>query len=397
MTGTVLPFPGTPAPPEALAQLLGPVRRPRRRPLPEQAPALARPPRALSTEEAALQLKIVEAYFNGRRRAQGHVASGIRRDRAVVDELLGYVGQPLWAITPEDFESWAVHLGVERKLAPSTQRTMQTAVATFFDYVVDHQGWQNEVHRCFQARTERIVTRANRLIHTTDDAPRLQRDYLTAAQLDGVFDVLDLIVEVAAAEAPRRLKAFQRDRAMFYAFYGYGLRLAEGQQLTVNSFHPNPDLPELGRFGLVTVAGKGARGSGPRMRTVNAILPDLGPLLAWYIEDVRPKFRVRSEDDTAMWLSERGRRLSRPAIAVRYKTLIRACGLDPERFSPHGLRHMHVSHQAQANVPTLFTSRSVGHSSPAVTARYTHAPDDYHRTIAFNFVSGVLRNLPEGA
>ena len=394
MTANVLPFPGAPAPNEDVVSLLCPPAARPPKPLPPPTPLpLARPPRELTPAEERLQSQILDAYFQGRRVAQGHAANGIQRDRRTVEDLLRYVGQPMWEITAEDFESWAGHLGLERHLASSSQRVMHCAVATFFDYGADSRLWQNEARRQFRGRIEHIVTRDNRVIHTTDANPARPRRYLDAAGFDRVFTVLDSIVEVAAIEAPRRLKTFQRDRAMFYTFYGYGLRLSEGRGLDVTSFSPNPDLPELGRFGVVEVRGKGSRGSGPRARTIPAILADLPPLLTWYLDEVRPQFR-KAPDEAALWLSEQGRRLGRAAIATRYKLLIRSCGLDGKLFSPHGLRHMYVSHQAAANVPILFTSQSVGHGGTAITARYTHMGDDYSRNIAYNFVRRSL-DTPE--
>ena len=392
MTATILPFPSlAPAAPPAELVLPPDLPAPRRAKAPLTPRPLARPPRALNATEAALQARILEGFFQGYRPAQNHEPDSIRRDRAYVERFLAFVGQPLWAMTDADFESWAAHLGLEKLLAARSQRTMQIAVAQFWAYAVENAEWQNEVARQFGSRIQPIVTRGNRVVHTCDNTPVRERKYLVADEFDDLFALLDCVVEVAAQEAPRLLKTFQRDRAMFYTYYAFGLRLGEGHGLNVHSFSPNPDLPELGRFGCVGVLGKGCRGSGKRFRLVATLQPDIGPLLSWYVDEIRPKFlRNAPSGETAMWLSEQGKRLCRASISLRYKTLLDACGQNVALFAPHGLRHMYVSHQACANVPTLFTSRSAGHSNPAVTARYTHLPDDYQRTVAFNVVRASL-------
>lgn len=391
MTATILPFPGASALlPGALEPPALPERPRRAAPAAPLAPLpLQRPPRLLTSSEQELQDQILEAFFCGFRLAQNHAPKSVARDRAVVMEFLDYVGQPLWACTPEDFASWASQLGLGRHLAPKSQRTMQTAVATFWDYAVDSRAWQNRVHQLSGDRIERIVTRENRVVHTCDNTPVRERAYLTASEFDQFFQMIDLVIEVAALEHPRLLKSFQRDRAMFYTYYAYGLRLSEGWALNLNSFSPNPDLPELGPFGCVGVWGKGTRGSGPRYRTVPAILEDVRAMLDWYLANVRPKFKDTTGNAQAMWLSEQGKRLCRASIAARYKRVIQACGMEPSLFAPHGLRHMHVSHQQTANVPLQFTQHSAGHSSGAVTQTYTHLPSDYMRNIATSIVRGA--------
>ncbi|MDN5780608.1 MAG: tyrosine-type recombinase/integrase [Luteimonas sp.] len=389
MTATILPFPGqTPSIPPS-TETASPPRASRKKTVLEPLP-LARAPRELTSAEQHLQTRILDGFFRGSRPSLGHEPTSILRDRNYVEELLRFVGQPLWALTPDDFESWSGHLGLVKFHSPNTQRTKQTAIAQFYAYATENVGWQNEVARQFGGRIANIVTRFNRRVHVCDQTPSRERKYLVATDFDALFDLMACVVEVAAQETPRQLKTFQRDRAMFYTYYAFGLRLDEGHQLNLHSFSPNPDLPELGRWGVVGVLGKGSRGSGKRYREVTTLQADLPGLLDWYVDEVRPSFPRLDPQEPAMWLSEQGRRLCRASIAQRYKTLLAACGQDERLFSPHGLRHMWVSHQACANVPTLFTSHSAGHSSSAVTARYTHLPDDFLRSVAYNLVRSAL-------
>ena len=391
MTAVILPFrhpyglvglPGAMPPPE----LPNTYRARMPAPTPAGPLPLARPPRELTPEEAKLQAQLLDAHFLGTRAAKNHSPKGIARDRIYVEEFLAFVGQPLWLCTEHDFNSWAGHLGYERLLAPKSQRTMQTAVAVFWDDIMQMVDCQNWVQAFAGTRIQEVVTRENRVTHTCDNTPVRERAFLGAGEFDQFFSLIDLIIEVAAIERPRLLKAFQRDRAMFYAYYAYGLRLSEGQRLNVSSFSRNEDLPDLGNFGCVGVFGKGSNGSGPKYRTVPTVLPDIAPVLTWYLTEIRPKFKDNTGKERAMWLSEYGNRLCRAAIAARYKRLLKACGMNDRLFSMHGLRHMHVSHQQIAGVPLQFTSKTVGHSQTSTTEIYTHLPDDFLRNVAVNIV-----------
>ena len=390
MTAVILPFPhGMAGLPGAIQEpgLPSPAKRP---PATPQTPLpLARSPRELTEDERRLQTRILDGFFRGCRLAQNHAPESVARDRAYAEEFLAYVGQPMWSCTPDDFASWAGHLGLERGLASGSQRTMQTAIATFWDYAVANRAWQNEALALAGERIEEIVTRENRMVHTCDNTPVLQRTYLAADEFNRFFEILDLVIEIAAIERPRLLKSLQRDRAMIYTYYAFGLRLSEGWGLNVNSFSQNPDLPELSSFGCAGVWGKGSRGSGPKFRTVPTVLADISSMLTWYLTEVRPKFNDNTGKERAMWLSERGSRLCRASIALRYKRVLDACGMEAHLFSPHGLRHMYVSHQQTAGVPLQFTSKTAGHSSGAVTERYTHLPDQFLRNIAMNLVRGA--------
>ncbi|PNS08872.1 tyrosine-type recombinase/integrase [Solilutibacter silvestris] len=393
MTATILPFGQAP-----LAQAANEVpvptpeeareerrRRARKAKQPTVLP-LQRPPRDLTEAEMKLQTQMLDGYFVGHRGARRHTAKTVQRDRRHAEEFLAYAGQPIWACTSDDFESWCSHLSAERKLKSKTQRGMQTAVSTLYDYLVTNRNWQNQVHALCGERIEQVVTVENRIVHVTDDGEVTERYHMDAQELDAFFRMIDILIEIAGGERKRLLKTLQRDKAMFCTYYAYGLRLSEGHKLDMTSFRKNPDLPELGRYGFAGVYGKGSRGSGPKFRMAPPITPAIPSILDWYLEEIRPKFAVLPGHESAMWLSEVGKRLCRASIWGRYKFLIRTCGLDEKLFSTHGLRHMFASHQSEADVPMQFTSKSMGHVHGSTTARYTHLSDKFLRNVAVNVI-----------
>ncbi|MGN7918765.1 tyrosine-type recombinase/integrase [Lysobacter sp. 22409] len=383
---------GTPAPAPAGS---GPVAapKPRRKPKSPTAPAVptpARPPRALTEQEQALQDKMLRAYYEGRRPSRNHAKSSITNDQIAVRQLLAFIGQPLWALTEADFEVWSAHLGLSKGDAPRTQRRKQTAIATLMRYLSHNLAYQNEA-RALGGELREIAHSENRVIHTTDMAPMRHRRYLSAAEFQEVVQVLDAAIELAIRTKPRCVRALLRDKAMFITYYVYGLRMSEGHAMNLTSFRSNPDIGELGRFGFADVYGKGSNGSGPRFRSIPAINPAIREVLEWYLAVVRPLFPPLHPDEPAMWLSEQGTRLSRSEISARFKHLLRVCGIDPVTLSPHGLRHMSVSHEAEANVPLHFTQQRHGHAHAATTQVYTHFPETFIRDRARQLVKQQLQ------
>ena len=86
---------------------------------------------------------------------------------------------------------------------------------------------------------------------------------------------------------------------------------------------------------------------------------------------VRPKDNVK--DKNALFLSERKKRISPRSIQYIVKKYIIAAGLDPEKISPHKLRHTAATLMYQhGNVDIRSLQEILGHESVATTEIYTH-------------------------
>jgi site-specific recombinase XerD len=163
------------------------------------------------------------------------------------------------------------------------------------------------------------------------------------------------------------LAAF-RDAALFKSVYAWGLRRREAAMLDVVDFGPNPAAPRLGNFGVVHVRyGKAQSGSPPRRRTVATVMPWAAGIVEQYLVEVRPRYAV---DAAAVWLTERGGRISAAQIDERFRLWRDAAGL-PKELSVHWLRHSFVSHQIEDGVDPLFVQQQAGHSWGSTTAIYT--------------------------
>jgi integrase len=110
--------------------------------------------------------------------------------------------------------------------------------------------------------------------------------------------------------------------------------------LDVVDFAPNPAAPELGGLGVCHVRyGKAMRGSPPRRRAVATVMPWAAEALAQYLQDVRPRYGVPSHP--ALWLTERGERISPRSIDERFAAWRKAARL-PRELPVHCLRHSYV-------------------------------------------------------
>lgn len=78
----------------------------------------------------------------------------------------------------------------------------------------------------------------------------------------------------------------------------------------------------------------------------------------------------------ALWLTERGGRISARHINDRFAAYRDALGL-PSELTPHCLRHAYVSHLVEDGVDPLFVQHQVGHSWASTTAVYTSVSADY--------------------
>ena len=143
--------------------------------------------------------------------------------------------------------------------------------------------------------------------------------------------------------------------------------------LDVADFAASPAAPELGGFGVCHVRfGKAMRGSPPRRRAVATVMPWAAGALRQYLAEVRPWY---GGEHPALWLTERGGRISARQIDDRFAAWRAAAGL-PGELSVHCLRHSYVSHLIEDGVDPLFVQHQAGHSWASTTATYTTVGQD---------------------
>ncbi len=147
-----------------------------------------------------------------------------------------------------------------------------------------------------------------------------------------------------------------RDRAIFELIYSSGLRLAEVVQLDVSSIETTSK--------QVRVTGKGSK---TRILPVGSLA--LKAIGAW--KNRRIELTKGAGDETALFISRRGTRLSPRSIQQRLKTLALKTGI-PNNVYPHLLRHSFASHMLESSGNLRAVQELLGHADISTTQVYTH-------------------------
>ena len=153
-----------------------------------------------------------------------------------------------------------------------------------------------------------------------------------------------------------------RNRAILELMYSSGARVSEIAQL---------DLDEMVQGGWVRIRGKGSKerlvpvGSFAQ-RAIDAYLVRSRPLLA------------AKAGGPALFLNQRGSRLSRQSIWEIIQSAGEACGLS---VSPHSLRHSFATHLIEGGADVRVVQELLGHASVATTQIYTLVTIDTLREV----------------
>ncbi len=149
-----------------------------------------------------------------------------------------------------------------------------------------------------------------------------------------------------------------RDAAMLELMYSSGLRLAELTSLNLNDISFED--------GLVTVVGKGNK-----TRTVPVGALALKAVRSWLRERDLVLANKSCEGEDALFISNRGTRISHRAVQQRFKQLSLSQGMDSS-INPHMLRHSFASHLLESSGDLRAVQELLGHANISTTQVYTH-------------------------
>jgi integrase/recombinase XerC len=303
------------------------------------------------------------------------------------------------APAPSEVAEFLEHLAKERDLSPNTVVAYRRDLRDFTDWLAHHfadrpwawgaltrlelRGWLAHRQRAGLAtrtlarglsavrsfyrwmhRDERVDVNPARAVGT----PRLPRTL--PAWLDRAQS--ETLMTHAATRAASGRYTDVRNAAMVELFYSSGLRLAELRGI---------DLPDIDLLSLqVKVRGKGRKErivplGEHAQRAIRNYLSARDRLLAHLTGP-----RGRQVDRLALFLSERGRRISARAVHDAMTTLLDAVSEGAD-LSTHSLRHTFATHLVDAGADLRAVQELLGHASISTTQIYTHTSVDRLRKV----------------
>lgn len=152
------------------------------------------------------------------------------------------------------------------------------------------------------------------------------------------------------------IKEGLRDRAMLELLYAAGLRVSELVELSLN----HVDFAA----GVVMVFGKGGK---ERLVPIGEVA---GNWIKEYLKHARPGL-MKSMNSKSLFISKRGRGITRQAVWYRIKHYTQKAGLSG-KVSPHTFRHSFATHLLEGGADLRAVQAMLGHSDISTTQIYTH-------------------------
>lgn len=148
-----------------------------------------------------------------------------------------------------------------------------------------------------------------------------------------------------------------RDTAMLEILYATGMRVSELVNLKVSDI--NLEL----RF--IRCVGKGSK---------ERLIPfgkKAGQALEQYLASVRPKLSAKHTNETTLFLSRLGRRISRQSVFKIITHYAKDANLS-KNITPHTFRHSFATHLLEGGADLRAVQEMLGHSDISTTQIYTH-------------------------
>jgi len=167
-----------------------------------------------------------------------------------------------------------------------------------------------------------------------------------------------LIPEVLTSEevekllgAPGNGEEEARDKAVLETLYATGIRVSELCNLDIHDVGEN----------TVRVLGKGGK---------ERIVP-IGEEAIAAIDAYLGNYRHDKGDHRPLFVSKRGKRISRVTVWEKVKFYARKVGIE-KKISPHTLRHSFATHLLDHGADLRVIQEMLGHADIGTTDRYTH-------------------------
>jgi len=288
---------------------------------------------------------IVEAFLHELttlRRLSAHTRAAYAHDLAQLDVLARTDGTDLVQLSPATIRRYAAKLHAGGRAPTSIARTL-SAWRSFFRWLGARGGASS--NPVSGVRAPRRPARLPKAL-APDQALAL------------------------AAHATDGSAAALRDRAIVELLYSSGLRLSELVGLDWRFFSSSAGQPRSRGWIDLSSAEVTVTGKGNKQRSVPVGAPAVAALRSWLVARAQILAPRSGEEERALFISARGRRISARSVQARVAALATRLGL-PQHVHPHMLRHSMASHVLQSSGDLRAVQELLGHASIAATQIYT--------------------------
>ena len=268
-------------------------------------------------------------YMRGSRRASVHTLRAYAKDLGEFEKFLGEAaGVGTLALTRPRIRAYLAHLQESGRLHRNSVIRRIESLRSFISFL--HVNEKIDANPMLNLATPKIQRRLPR--------------FLTEEE----------VVQLLEANVPLSRILVSRDKAMLELMYSSGLRRSEVCGLNVG------DLDLLS--GTVRVFGKGSK---------ERIVP-VGRQALRRLKDYMDRRSIEdNRDDSPLFLSVKGRRISDAAVPLILKRWARAANLH-KSVTPHSLRHSFATHLLSRGCDLKSLQEMLGHKNLSTTQVYTH-------------------------
>jgi len=255
--------------------------------------------------------------------------------------LFGYVSQKLNdkainQIVYHDLIGFLIHL-TELGIAASSQARIISGIRSFYEFLT----------------LEKLADA---------DPTELLELPQQARKLPDILSLNEILAMINAID--RSKPEGERNAAMLETLYGSGLRVSELVGLKISNLYLEDE--------FVKVTGKGSK-----ERLVPLSPPSI-KLIKNYITNVRVHSLVAKGSEDTIFLSNRGKAISRVMVFLIIRKLARLVGIN-KSISPHSFRHSFATHLVENGADLRVVQELLGHVSITTTEIYTHLDKTFLR------------------
>jgi integrase/recombinase XerD len=231
-------------------------------------------------------------------------------------------------VTLDNLETFSANLR-DLGIQPRSQARILSGIRSFYHYLI--------LEDYLQADPSELLESPQIGLHLPE--------ILTLEEIDTLIESIDLSTNEG-----------QRNRTILETLYSCGLRVSELCNLKLSDLY----LEE----GFIKVEGKGSK------QRLIPISPRAIRELQFYFLD-RNQISIKKDYEDYVFISKRGKNISRITVFHIIKTLAEAIGMK-KTISPHTFRHSFATHLLEGGANLRAIQCMLGHESIGTTEIYTH-------------------------